>query len=132
MLNSKTLTTVLEIKVKCFKYISYPGANLQMSNLIQSSSQLPIRTFKFVKWGKKNLMMIIQISKHVTDSLQDDSFQIGSFWCIWLVYMHLMWYLGLSEKYKGISDHTKISYLNYIKGTLHLDITTFLFTYYKI
>lgn len=103
-----------------------------MSNLIQSSSQLPIRTFKFVKWGKKNLMMIIQISKHVTDSLQDDSFQIGSFWCIWLVYMHLMWYLGLSEKYKGISDHTKISYLNYIKGTLHLDITTFLFTYYKI
>lgn len=69
---------VLEIETKCFKCTSYPGANLQVTNLIQDSSQLSIRTPILPQLGKK-LMMTIQVSKHAIDSLQDHSSQIGYF-----------------------------------------------------
>lgn len=58
--------------------MSCPGENSQMSKPIQDSSQLSIRTSNSFSVGK-NLMITIQVSKHVTDNLQDNSFQIEYF-----------------------------------------------------
>lgn len=69
---------VLEIEIKCFNCMPCPGENLQTSEPIQDSSQLSIRTSTSFSVGK-NLMITIQVSKHVTDSLQDNSFQIEYF-----------------------------------------------------
>lgn len=58
--------------------MSCPGVNLPMSNQLRGSARLPISTSTPLSVGR-NFKMTVQVSKHVTDSLQDESFHMGYF-----------------------------------------------------
>ena len=71
---------------------------------------------------EKNLKVTVQVSKHATDTLQDNSFQMGYFLVCWVgVYAFNM--APRPEKYKGIRYLTNTLHLNnynYTKSTYYI------------